>query len=113
MLLSPDEPTFAVDVQRRDDGPVVVVRGEVDLVAADHLWGCVEPLCGDHRPVVLDMSGTTFMDSAGLNVLLRAHQAQGRAPGGVRLRAPSAAVLSTLAISGLDATFPVEDGHTR
>jgi anti-anti-sigma factor len=113
MLLPPDEPTFAVDVQRRDDGPVVVVRGEVDLAAADHLWGCVEPLCGDHRPVVIDMSGTTFMDSAGLNVLLRAHQAQGRTPGGIRLRSPSAAVRSTLSISGLDSAFAIEDGPTR
>jgi len=52
---------------------VVRVAGGVDLAAAPGLRELLEQACADPvRPVVVDLSGVTFMDCAGLGVLLEA-----------------------------------------
>ncbi len=53
------------------------VRGDVDLVAAPQLTDAITALARstDHPTVVLDLATLTFMDSTGINALIRAHQA--------------------------------------
>ena len=77
-------------------------RGEVDLRAADAFWACIErSLARDPRCVVVDMADTVFMDSSGLNVLLRAYAAVGERREGVVLRDPSPAVRRVIELAGV------------
>jgi anti-sigma B factor antagonist len=64
---------LSLDVQRDDDGEVVVVVvGEVDMATAPQLDEC---LCGHtDRDVVVDLSGVPFLDSSGIGALVHARK---------------------------------------
>ncbi|MEU2348683.1 STAS domain-containing protein [Modestobacter sp. NPDC049651] len=94
------------------DGCTVVVTGEVDSTTAPGLRGCLTDVLG--RPgitaVELDISGVTFLDSAGLSVLATAHRDAVAA--GVRLTmrcGTGRAVVRPLQITGLWDVFAVVD----
>lgn len=55
--------------------------------------------------LVLDLSGVQFISSAGLRVLVTARKAVKSAGGDIRLASPSAEVVETLKIAGLDVLF--------
>jgi anti-sigma B factor antagonist len=59
-----------------DDG-VVVAAGEVDTFTAPILATALLDACATGSDVVLDLTGVSFMDSAGLNVLVRTYKALG------------------------------------
>lgn len=98
------DPSFSVSVETVDDRPVVVFRGELDLSAKDELERCIDEVRASGRPVVVDLAETTFMDSAGVNTLLKVSLDHDD----VTIRAPSAAVLQTLALAGLADFFRIE-----
>ena len=80
----------------------VVVSGEVDLYTAPLLERAVESAMerGEGN-VVIDMTDVRFMDSAGLNIIIRCFKpldAQGRR---VVLRHPQEAVRRTLELGGI------------
>jgi anti-anti-sigma factor len=53
--------------------PVVTAPAEIDVTTAEQLRAALlEATGGTHPVVVLDMSGTSFCDSAALHVILRA-----------------------------------------
>lgn len=87
--------------------PVVTTPEEIDITNASGLRTALLDAAAHGRgPVVVDMSGTQFCDSAGLHVLIRAHK-QTRAEGDDVLAVISAtAVLRIFAISGLDHIIP-------
>jgi anti-sigma B factor antagonist len=68
------ESGLSFDWARQDGVARLVVAGEVDLTSADALAGRALALLDD-RPsqLVLEMSGVTFCDSAGLNALFRVY----------------------------------------
>ncbi|HEX8803139.1 MAG TPA: STAS domain-containing protein [Acidimicrobiales bacterium] len=90
------------------EGPVVVVRGDVDIDAVDALWDCIERARARSPRLVLDLSGTRFMDSSGLEVLVRAVAAGGPAPGAVVVRSPVPQVMRLLKLTGVDQLVTVE-----
>lgn len=55
---------------------------------------------------MIDLSGVTFMDSTGINLLIGADQAARGAQGWLRLAAPTEAVLRTMQLVGLDMIIP-------
>jgi len=76
---------FGIDVQQRDGCAVLSVSGEVDLATAPQLRQQLVDLVTDgHRCIVVDLSGTDFLDSTGLGALvaglkrLRAHDGEMR-----------------------------------
>jgi anti-sigma B factor antagonist len=76
---------FGLDLQERDGCAVLSVSGEVDLATAPQLRERLVGLVADgHRRIVVDMSGTEFLDSTGLGALvaglkrLRAHDGEMR-----------------------------------
>ena len=76
---------FGIDVQQRDGCAVLFVSGEVDLATAPQLRQQLVDLVADgHRRIVVDMTGTEFLDSTGLGALvvglkrLRAHDGEMR-----------------------------------
>ena len=65
---------FTVVTQQHPDRTVITVRGEIDLQTCPQLEQAafVTPLQG--KPLYLDLSGVSFMDSSGLNLLLLLRQ---------------------------------------
>jgi stage II sporulation protein AA (anti-sigma F factor antagonist) len=91
------------------DLSVVVLRGEIDMSSAPAIGVTVEARrragCTE---LTLDLSDVTFMDSQGLNELIRAHKALVAAGGGLRLREPSRPVELAIQIAGIDALIPID-----
>jgi anti-sigma B factor antagonist len=99
----------AVIVSRRSaaGGAVVVVTGEIDLSNADRLDEAIAGCRGAaQEPVAVDLSGASYLDSAGLRVLF-AHAGRGE----LRVYAPRGSTIATvLAITGLGEVAVLADG---
>jgi len=91
---------------------VVVVTGEVDLGTAPQIADHVDPLWGTTDLVVIDLTGVTFLGSAGIAQLLRANAAAAEKGSTLVLVAQQRPVLRTLEIAGLLSTFTVHDTVT-
>ena len=76
--------------------------GDVDLVSAADLVAEVDRLAlAPGQRVVLDLSGVGFMDSTGLNVLVRLHRRVEEVGGVLTVQDPSTQVRHLLELTGL------------
>jgi anti-anti-sigma factor len=96
--------------QPSDDGSahpwnLVTVRGEIDMDNAGQLVDAITTIAGT---AVVDLSGVTFVDSTGLQGLLRAQKAARQRGDDVILRHPSKAVRRLLELTNLIDRFTVE-----
>jgi anti-anti-sigma factor len=67
---------FKVDVRSDGGATVIAITGELDLATSPALEEALERAFGaDVELVVLDLRELEFMDSTGLSVLVKAHQA--------------------------------------
>ena len=98
-------------VARPVDGEIVVfVVGEVDLAAAPRLWEVIEAALPDPGGrLVVDLSGTTFIDSTALGVLVRALKRLRHHRGDLVLRHPSRNARKVFQVTGLDLILTIED----
>ncbi len=106
---SPPSELMTVTTERTDAGARVVVAGEVDCSTAPRMGACIDSLlAAEPAEVVVDLTGVTFLDSAGLHALVTAH-ARAQALG-VRLRVLVAtrAVLRPIQVTGLESVLGVE-----
>ncbi|MBV9855006.1 MAG: STAS domain-containing protein [Streptosporangiaceae bacterium] len=91
-----------------DDHIIVEVHGELDLISAPSLQ---EDLLGilvqRGNRIVLDLSGLTFMDAAGLRVLLAINRRAGLLGGTLSLADPRGSVARILQLTDLDQYFAV------
>ena len=87
---------------------VVTFPAEIDMATADAIGEQVAAAIAPGVPAVIaDMTATTFCDSAGINMLIRARK-QATAHGAeLRLLLPCANVLRVLQIQGVDAVLPI------
>jgi anti-anti-sigma factor len=99
------EASFPVEVV--SGVPVVTAPEEIDIGNAGELRAALlEAAAHGSGTLVVDMAQTQFCDSAGLNVLVRAHK-QARAEGGeLLLVICAAAVLRIFAVTGIDHLIP-------
>lgn len=68
--------SVTVDVQHHDDAEVLHVTGEIDMLTAPRVEEALMPLVRQQPSVlVVDLSGVTFLASAGLKLLVAAQQA--------------------------------------
>ncbi|MEU1037861.1 STAS domain-containing protein [Streptomyces sp. NPDC005551] len=93
---------------REVDGiQVVALHGEVDHDVQDVFSRAL--LAGEDRAplrTVVDLSGVTFMDSSGINVIVAAHRRAAGARGWLRIAGAQGFVLRVLQIVGLDDLIP-------
>ena len=101
---------FDARVAHLDGQVVVAVHGEVDVATSDALWTTVEGAMKLSPSLVLDLSETTFIGSAGLTVIVRAYKWLEATGGSVVLRSPRPAVLAALRLTGLDRILTVDSG---
>ena len=87
--------------------PVVAAPEEIDITNAGRMRAALlQAAAHGNGTLVVDMSQTQFCDSAGLNVLVRAHK-QAQAQGSkVLLVITGAAVLRIFAVTGIDHLIP-------
>ena len=86
---------------------VIPLSGELDLADRDHLTELILQAIGTTaQDIVLDLAGTTFMDSEALGALLAGFNAGQRAGKTVRVINATGSVLRVLEISGVF-------GHSR
>ena len=93
---------------RRDYPLVVTVEGEVDCATAPRLSADIRAAFGSGaRRVRIDLSGTTFMDSSGLHVLVDAAE-RARALGReLTITCPPGNVRRVIEIAGLEERLPL------
>jgi anti-anti-sigma factor len=65
---------FRVEVHKEEGATVIAIAGELDLASAPQLEEELERAQSE-GPVTLDLRELEFMDSTGLSILVRAHQA--------------------------------------
>jgi len=98
---------FDVSVERRAEGADVRLAGDLDAAAVFRLEPVLDEIVvgAEARRIVFDLRDLTFIDSAGLAVLVAAHerfQAGGVETCFVR---PNANVMRVFEATGLDAAF--------
>jgi anti-sigma B factor antagonist len=89
------------------DVTVVSVSGEIDMVSAPALRTCVTTNLVDEGTFVLDLSGVSFLGSAGLAVLVEAAQESRAKAVAFRVVASDRAVTRPIVATGLGEVFDV------
>lgn len=102
------EQILHVVVHHPADGvTVLAVSGEVDMLSAPELRAAVAQHLVDDTTFVLDMTGVSFLGSAGLAVLVEGLQQSRRRGGAFRIVAVDRAVTRPLVATGLGDVFAV------
>jgi anti-sigma B factor antagonist len=101
--------TFNVDIVHSRGHVVLEVDGEVDGATAAELQSKLAEAIAVSPQLVLDLSKTTFMDSAGLTTLVQARRACVDSGGSVTIRSPQQNVRRVLQITQLDSIISIED----
>jgi anti-anti-sigma factor len=100
-------PEASFPVQVVSGVPVVTAPEEIDITNAAGLRAALlEAAAHGSRTLVVDMAQTQFCDSAGLNVLVRAHKRAQADGGELLLVICTAAVLRIFAVTGIDHLIP-------
>ena len=96
-----DSPDLCVSV-RPGAPPVVEVSGEVDIQSAPWLRDELLRLVRRHGPrLAVDLGGVTFLDCAGINVLLRTRRRARLEGGWIWVVRPSPRALRVISLLGL------------
>jgi anti-anti-sigma factor len=102
-------PDLKLATERSGARAVVTIQGELDAYSAPTLEEEVSNLLGDGvTELVLDLSGTKFLDSSGLRAILTAQRRLAEGDGRLALHAPSEPVRRLLDITGLTDHFVFE-----
>jgi anti-sigma B factor antagonist len=94
----------AMEIERIDRG--IALSGELDAATAEPLdIALQEALMASSGPFVLDLSALTFMDSGGVNELLRARALLGREERALVVVCPDGPVRRVLEVIGVADLF--------
>ncbi len=98
-----------VEVLTRDGMTVVAVAGEIDGGSAPGLQAQILPLLQQDGSLILDLTGVTYMSSAGLRVLLLLYRQAVSRNGRVALAGVAETIQDTMAVTGFLKFFAVAD----
>jgi len=102
----------SLDVTTSDGVPdriVLAMTGAIDMATGKAFRDALDDAIEHAQDVIVDLSAVTFMDSTGLNALVRcARQTRQRSAGTVRIRSPRPVVRRLLDVTGADRVIPVE-----
>lgn len=93
---------FALDVREPSRAVTrVIPRGELDVSTAPELEGWLEDLRRERADVVVELCELTFIDSAGIRVLLRARELARRSRTRLRFEPGGREVMRALELTGV------------
>ncbi|MBK7895389.1 MAG: STAS domain-containing protein [Anaerolineaceae bacterium] len=102
---------FSVESMKRVE--LITVTGRIDSSNAAEFEGGLKELTSNGRAnLVLNLSGVTYMSSAGLRALVSTLKECKKRSGDMRLAAPSERVAEVLTLAGLDSLFQMYDDDT-
>lgn len=109
--MSTENAPLAIDVTvPREDVVLVSVKGFLDVDTATELHHhLANQMVHGRSHLLLDLSEVPFMDSSGINIILKAYQEARRVGGSVRLINPAPAVQRILDLTGVTLTVPSSD----
>ena len=94
-----------------DGYTVLACEGRLTMTTAARLRGAVDAAVAGGTPrVVVDLSGTSFVDSSGLGALVGGLRAARTAGGDLRIAGPGEQVASVLALTNLDQVLTPHPG---
>ncbi|MEU6422463.1 STAS domain-containing protein [Streptomyces spiralis] len=94
----------------REDVALLKAEGHLDVDTATELQAhLANQLHHGRRHFLLDLTGVPFMDSSGMNIILRVYQEVRDRPGSVHIIAPAPAVRRVLDLTGVSITVPVSE----
>jgi stage II sporulation protein AA (anti-sigma F factor antagonist) len=94
----------------REDVALLKVTGYLDVdTATEFQHHLANQLHHGRRHFLLDLSEVPFMDSSGMNIILRVYQEARELPGSVHIISPTAAVRRVLDLTGVSITVPVSE----
>jgi anti-sigma B factor antagonist len=103
------EPLLVVEVTRDGDAAVVRIEGEVEFATAPRLRATLLDLAQEGAsPVVLDLADVSFVDPAGISLMIQAKKRLASANSDLVLRSPQASVRRVLEISGVTELFQID-----
>ncbi|MFF9125346.1 STAS domain-containing protein [Streptomyces sp. NPDC014889] len=92
----------------REDVALLTVEGYLDVDTATELQAhLANQLHHGRRHFLLELSAVPFMDSSGMNIILRVYQETRERAGSVHIIAPTSAVQRILDLTGVSITVPV------
>ncbi|MBT2392104.1 MULTISPECIES: STAS domain-containing protein [Streptomyces] len=92
------------------DTAILTIGGELDIDTATSLHHhMANQFLHGRRHLVLDLSDLQFMDSSGLNVLIKAGREARNTAGDLHLAAPTPAVRRLFEITGLNVATPIHN----
>ena len=93
---------------RRERGVVIAeVTGEIDMSTAARLREGLTRLAGSGQPLIVDLNRITFIDSAGLGVLVAAARQAGAHGGSLHAVCSQPQVRKLLWMTGVDRRIPL------
>jgi anti-anti-sigma factor len=109
--MNPDQATF--ERADRDGYRTLTVSGELDLLTAPRFLKELEAVTAEaHSPANLDLSAVSFMDSSGLEALLRTRRSVDGTDVSLVLVNPSPCVRRVLEATSTDALFEIVEAQT-
>jgi stage II sporulation protein AA (anti-sigma F factor antagonist) len=94
----------------REDVALITVEGYLDVdTATEFQHHLANQLHHGRRHFLLDLSDVPFMDSSGMNIILRVYQEARDLPGSVHIISPTPAVRRILDLTGVSITVPVSE----
>lgn len=99
---------FEIDILQGEGAYVVSLRGELDLSGGPDLEAALlNAEQSNAAQILVDLGELTFIDSAGLGVLVRAAARSSLNGNRLRITSPQDQVASVLRLTGLDNHLPV------
>lgn len=102
------EPVLTIGVTGNGEWCRVTAAGELDVATVDRLDEALADALGRSPMLVLDLAGIAFIDSTGLNALVRARQRAMRSRARFVL-VPSPIVRRLLVLTSLTDTFEIQE----
>ncbi|GED83210.1 STAS domain-containing protein [Streptomyces sp. 6-11-2] len=103
-------PEFHIRHRDENDWTIVEIHGEVDVYTVprtrEHLGKWIQ--AGRHR-LIVDLTGTTFMDSTGLGLLVGIHKRIRARAGALKLVITNPNIRRIFNITSLNQVFPIYD----
>ena len=106
--MSTEQTPLSIEVTMpREDVALVVVQGFLDVDTATELHHhLANQTHHGRRHLLLDLSAVPFMDSSGINIILKAYKETRQIDGSVGLIDPAPAVQRILDLTGVSLTVP-------
>jgi anti-anti-sigma factor len=94
---------LSIEANRDRSGITIILAGEFDMAGTQRFWAFMsEALAADPKALTIHAGGLEFIDSSGLQALLRARDAATEAGVAFRVSDPSPAVRRILDLFGVE-----------